>query len=155
MKPSAIVVDHFKRISRIPGGKRVFSKIIGRAIPYTGSVNAVVQELEPGRAVIAMADRRGIRNHLKSVHAIALANLGEFTASLAMTTRQPPEARWIVTGINVTYVKKARGTITATADAPKIDWNTPGEHRVLATLRDPAGDVVTRVDVTLKVGPKA
>lgn len=152
MKPSAAVVGYFERLSRIPGGQRLFSAIIGRAIPYTGTINATVRELTHGHTAIEMQDRRSIRNHLRSIHALALANLGELTASLAMTSTQPESARWIVTGINVDYRKKARGTVVATADAPAIDWATPGEHVIDATIRDAAGDVVTTVAVRLKVG---
>lgn len=154
MKPSAAVVDHFKRLAALPGGKRLFSAIIGRAIPYTGTIKAVVQRLEPGHTEIELRDRKSVRNHLDSVHAIALANLGELSASLAMTSRQPPDARWIVTGITIEYLKKARGTLTATADAPEIDWSVAGEHEVCSIIRDARGDTVTRVVVKLKIGPK-
>ena len=63
------------RMSPFPGGKTVFSRLVGRMAPYTGTIRAKVTRLGPGTAEVVMPDRPGVRNHLRSVHAIALANL--------------------------------------------------------------------------------
>lgn len=125
-----------------PGGKWLFSKMLGRTVPYTGSIRPLVQELRPGYARVVMHDRRAVRNHLASIHAIALANLGEVCSGLAMMYSLPGEARGIVTGIAAQYLKKARGTLTAECYTGEPDWRTPAEHQVSADIRDAAGDVV-------------
>src|SRR5690606_23866954 len=71
-------------MSTVPGGKAVFSKLVGRMAPYTGSIHAVVTTLRSGYAEVEMADRKAVRNHLDCVHAIALANLAELAGNVAL-----------------------------------------------------------------------
>jgi hypothetical protein len=42
------------RVSPLPGGHRLFSVVIGRMAPYTGSIHAHVADLAPGRARVTM-----------------------------------------------------------------------------------------------------
>ena len=68
---------------------------------------AVALELETGRSTVVMRDRRSVRNHLRSVHAVALANLVELTANVALSYSMPDDARFIVAGMELDYIKKA------------------------------------------------
>lgn len=155
MKPSRAIVDRINALLAFPGGRRLVGAFIGRAIPYTGTIKPIILSVGDGRAEVAMDDRRLVRNHLRSIHALALANLGELTANLAMTSLQPEGTRWIVTHLSIDYVKKARGRVTATAHAPEVDWTVDGEHGIEAVIRDSVGDVVTRVRATIKSSPVA
>jgi acyl-coenzyme A thioesterase PaaI-like protein len=127
---------------------------VGYAAPYTGTIGAKVTVLERGRSEVVMADRRGVRNHLRSVHAVALANLVELTGNVAVAYSLPDDARFIVAGIELDYVKKARGPITGRCDCPVPETNARQEFRVPVTLHDAAGDVVVRATLRTLVGPK-
>lgn len=138
--------------SRLPvGGSRLFSKLLGRVAPYTGSIDPHVVELSDGHAKVQLRDRAPVRNHLRSIHAIALMNVGEVATGLAVMHAIDGRGRGIVTGLRMEYLKKARGTITATADIELPV--TPGTHdlEVPGELRDEAGDLVARVWATWRV----
>lgn len=139
------------RTSRLPMGNRVFSTLIGRAAPYTGTIRPLVLELSDGHSRVQLRDRASVRNHLRSVHAIALMNLGEVATGLAVMHAVDGRGRGIVTSLRMEYLKKARGTITATCDQ-QVPLS-PGTHdlEVTGELRDDSNDVVARMWATWRV----
>lgn len=144
----------WRRLAPVPGGRRVFDRILRWMVPYSGSIRPRVLELESGRARVSIRERRGLRNHLRSVHAIALANLGELASGLAMTLALPPGTRGIPIRLEIDYIKKARGVITAEGRATPPDAvNTEIEAVATAELKDQEGDVVASVVVTWKLAP--
>jgi acyl-coenzyme A thioesterase PaaI-like protein len=124
-------------------------------IPYSGSIDPHVLELRPGFARVRMLDRRAVRNHLHSIHAIALMNLGELTTGLAMTLAMPDGARGIVIGLSMEYLKKARGPLIAECTTAPFDATVDGEHEFHADICDESGDVVARATARWRVGPIA
>jgi len=142
------------RLAPLPGGKRLFSWLLWWRVPYTGTAHPYVLELRAGHAKVRMADRRTVRNHLRSIHAVALANLAEVTSGLALTTGLPASARGIPTTLSITYLKKARGTLTAEADFRIPDASREAEHDFESVISNAAGEVVARAMVRWRIGPR-
>ena len=151
--PGAGLLSMWNRCHGLPFGAALFGVILSNTVPYSGTIGARVIELAPGRARIALRDRRAVRNHLGSVHAVALANLGELTSGLALTVALPAGTRAIVLSLGTEYPKKARGTITATSDVTLPPIAVETEHLVHAELRDEANEVVAHTTVRWRIGP--
>ena len=150
--PGAGVIALWNRCAGLPFGRSLFSALLGLQVPYSGALGATVLDLSPGYARVRLRDRRGVRNHLGSVHAVALTNLGELASGLAMTAALPADVRGIVRGITIAFEKKARGTLVAESHVtvPAVTGDTAFE--VTATIRDEAGDVVATVRVEWRLG---
>jgi acyl-coenzyme A thioesterase PaaI-like protein len=150
-----MVMTWWLRLAPLPAGRLLYSLALGWLAPYSGSIGARVEEIRPGYARVGIRDRRRLRNHLRSTHAIALINLGELTTGLAVLSTISGNMRGIVLDIHAEYLKKARGNITAIADfelpQPLFD-DTPCE--VEACLQDQSGETVTRVRATWLIGYK-
>lgn len=142
------------RCRTLPGGATLFSVMLGRMAPYTGSIRPRVRELRAGYARVEMADRRAVRNHLNSIHAIALMNLAEVSSGLALTYALPSDARAILTGLSIEYLKKARGTLTAEAELEVPRTSERQEYEFESVIRDAAGDVVALAQARWLVGPR-
>lgn len=143
----------WRRLAPLPGGPWLFSRIFGFMVPYSGSVRPRIRVLEPGHAEIEIPDRRSNRQHLGSVHAIALTNLAEMTSGLAMLAGLPPTVRGIVTTLSMTYHKKARGTIRAVAHVAVPAVSADCDFDVTAECFDPAGTLVATGNVRWRLGP--
>jgi acyl-coenzyme A thioesterase PaaI-like protein len=147
------LLGHWRRLSRLPGGAWLFSKLFGFLVPYSGSVRPRVRVLAPGHAEIEIPDRRSNRQHLGSVHAIALMNLAEMTSGLAMMAALPPTVRGIVTTLSMTYHKKARGTIRAVAHVAVPSVTEDRDFDVTAECFDRDGALVATGHVRWRLGP--
>jgi acyl-coenzyme A thioesterase PaaI-like protein len=152
---TAKILASWKRLSSLPGGRMLFGWFLRRSVPYTGSIHPRVLVLEPGFARIAMDDRRAVRNHLASVHAVALMNLAEATSGLAMLTGLHADARGIVKGLSIEYLKKARGTIIGESRCDPPRESEERDFDVSVELFDAGGDVVARAVAHWKIGPRS
>ena len=147
--------DAWSRLAPLPGGRWLFGRLLARMVPYTGTIRPRFLEIAPGLARVAMRDRRAVRNHLQSVHAIALANLAEVTSGVAMIVALPENVRGIPIRLSIDFVKKARGELIAECRCEVPTIYAPIEMDLHPEIRDAGGDVVARASVRWRLAPVA
>ena len=149
-----LIVKAWSKLKDSAVKRKFFNFMLGRIVPYSGNIKAEVIELGNGEVTIIMKDRRAVRNHLKSIHAIALANLGELASGLAMFSKVSNNTRAIVVDLEIKYLKKARGRLTATGRAnPPSMIDEPIKSVVEAEIKDAVGDLVATLKVHWLLAP--
>ena len=143
----------WRRLVSLPAGKSIFTFLLGRMTPYSSSIGARVEQLEPDFCRVALRDRRRVRNHLGSISAIALANLSEMASGLAVLVGLPATVQGIVTGFSITYLKKARGPLIAECRADHLDVTAAQDYEAEVSITDAQGDVVARASARWRLRP--
>ena len=148
-----LILSSWQRLSPLPGGIWLFNLFLRRFNPYSGSIHSYVTILRPGYARLELKDKRRVRNHLNSIHALALGNLGEFTSGLALLTSLPENTRGIPTKINIEFYKKARGTLVAECNSGSPDVTDDIDYEVFTDILNQEGEVVARTTVNWRLSP--
>jgi acyl-coenzyme A thioesterase PaaI-like protein len=156
----AQVLTAWRSLTRVPlvggpVGKRVFTAFFTRKAPYFSSIHPRFVEIRPNYAEVLIPDRRGVHNHLGTVHAIALCNGLEAAMGALAEVTIPKDKRWIPKGMEVSYTAKASSDITCVAETSPEQW-TSGNPDVpvhVKGVRDD-GEVVVEGVIKLWVTPK-
>ncbi|SEB62625.1 protein of unknown function [Nocardioides exalbidus] len=116
------VLDLWKKTSALPLGNRVFSLAFSQKAPYFATIRPRFTVIEPHRAELVIPKRRGVHNHIGTVHAIALCNGLEAAMGALAESTIPPDRRWIPKGMVVAYTAKATTDITCIAETDPEQW---------------------------------
>jgi acyl-coenzyme A thioesterase PaaI-like protein len=136
------ILDLQEKLQKVPFGNSIFSGFLARFAPYFTTIKPKVVELRPNYMKASMKKRKAVHNHLKTVHAIAMCNLCEFTGGILMEASIPKNRRWIPIGMTVNYVAKATTDLTATCDLAWVDWETCSEVICKVSVRDNSDEEV-------------
>ena len=147
-------VSILQRVKRLPAGLRIFSRLVTFKAPYFSSIRPVFLELEPGYARARISNRRSVRNHLGTVHAIAMANLCEFVGGTLMEVSIPPDMRWIPKGMTIRYLGLAKTAVTAECRLDRWDWNETQDVIMELKVTDKSGTVVSEASIPMYVSPR-
>jgi hypothetical protein len=153
---SGPVLASYRKLSHWPAGRWLFSKLVCWKAPYFASIAPRIEALEPGLGTARIRHRRAVTNHIGTVHAIALCNLAEFIGGLACEVSIPADMRWIPKGMAVEYLKKAVGTMRATA-TPGFAPHAADEGYELpfdVAVSNPDGDIVFRARIAMWISPR-
>ena len=118
------VLDLWKKTTALPAGKRLFSIAFAQKAPYFATIRPRFTELRPNYASLVIPKRRGVHNHIGTVHAIALCNGLEAAMGALAEATIPADKRWIPKGMDVSYTAKATSDITCIAETDPEQWTS-------------------------------
>ena len=149
--PDNRVLKLYRRLAARPGGRWLFTRLVCWRTPYFASIRPRVAELEPGHCRILLKRRRRVRNHIGTVHVIAICNALEMAMGVMAEASIPRHRRWIPKGMEVEYTAKAAGDVHATAEVDAGAWTGESDVPVTVTARLGDGTVVVSGTIHLWV----
>ena len=136
-----------KTTSKFPKSIRstLWSKAFGRVVPMVGTANIRYLEVDKDHVTVRIENQRNMQNHIKGVHAAAMALLAETATGFLTGLHIPDDRILLIKSLHVDYLKVAQGGLTATAilsaDQQKfIADNEKGELLIPVTVIDDSGN---------------
>lgn len=149
------VLSSWQRASGSRLGRWLFARAVCRRAPYFGTIRPYFIELAPTVCRVGMRKRRGVENHIRTVHALAMGNLCELAAGMVTEVTIPASMRWIPRGMTIEYLRKAETDVTATARLTKMEWgHSPESVGVPVSVVDASGTEVVRAVITMHVSAR-
>ncbi len=147
------LLNMYEKALKLPAGRKLFSMIFSRKAPYFATITPTISELRPNFCEVTFKKRKGVENHIQTVHVIAICNALECAMGAMAEASVPKHLRWIPKGMNVNYTAKATTDITATAEANPEDWK-PGNLPVTVKAMRDDGTVVVEGTINLWISEK-
>lgn len=136
-----------KATSKFPKSIRstLWSKAFGRVVPMVGTANIRYLEVDADHVTVRIENQRNMQNHIKGVHAAAMALLAETATGFLTGLHVPDERILLIKSLHVDYLKVATGGLTATATLSTeqqqfILNNEKGELLIPVTVIDDTGN---------------
>ncbi|WP_068251740.1 hotdog fold domain-containing protein [Janibacter corallicola] len=147
--------DLYRRITRLPAGKRIFSLLYSLKAPYFATVRPNVREVRANYAEVSISNRRRVHNHIGTVHAIAVCNGLEAAMGLLAEATCPADKRWLPRGLSVSYPAKSSTDLLCIAETDPQQWEaTPGDVDIRVRAIRTDGEVVVEGVIPVYVSMK-
>ncbi|MFT4924748.1 MAG: acyl-coenzyme A thioesterase PaaI-like protein [Phenylobacterium sp.] len=148
------VMALYQKFMAWPFGQKIFSMVVAQKAPYFATIHPRILELRPHYCECFIKKRRGVHNHIKTVHVIAISNGLEMAMGVMAEASIPKHLRWIPKGMNLEYTAKAGTDILCVAQVKPEQWQ-PGDMAVTVTAVDTQGVVVVKGKINLWITQKS
>lgn len=136
-----------KATSKFPKGIRsvLWSKAFGRVVPMVGTADICYLEVDADHVKVRLDNHRKVQNHIKGIHAAAMALLAETATGFLTGLHVPDERILLIKSLHVDYLKVTQGGLTATATLSTeqqcfILDNEKGEMHIPVIVIDDSGN---------------
>ncbi len=144
----------YNRLEKFPMGKRIFSRLVCLNAPYFRTIKPQFQELRQNYGRISMKKRRSVTNHIKTVHAIAMANLCELVAGTTLEVSLPGNMRWIPSGMDIKYLAMAKTDLEAICAVTEENLTEKKNISLEVSVFDTNGSEVVHASIRMHISPK-
>ena len=125
--------------------QRALSLVFGRVVPFVGTSGLLYEEISETRVIVSIKNRRKVQNHIKSVHAAAMALLAETASGFVVGVNLPDDKMPLIKTLKVDYVRRSSGDLRAVATITQADINRirnepKGEVLVPGVVTDATGE---------------
>lgn len=106
-----------QKTARLPQGLRnyVLSRLFGRVVPFLATAGLQFDEVGPTRLTVSIRNRRKVQNHIRGVHAAAMALLAETASGFVMGMNVPDDKLVLLKSMKVDYLQRSQGNMRAIA----------------------------------------
>lgn len=118
--------------------------LFGRAVKFFGTAGIEITELSQARVAMRIRNRRKVQNHIRGVHATAMALLAESATGLVVGLNLPDDRLPLLKSMQIDYLKRAQGDLQAVASL--------SEAQIKAIRNDERGELDVPVCITDSAG---
>ena len=138
----------------------VVSKILGKVVPYVGTSGLLYEEISSERVIVSIRNQHKVQNHIKNVHAAAMALLAETATGFVVGINLPDDKLPLIKSLKVDFYKRTKGDMRAVAtltpeDVARIATEPKGELWVPVTVTDESGNEPIKCEMLWAWVPKA
>ena len=158
--------DPFQAVVRLEGKSPAFARfatmfLLSWISPFNARLKADLLVWDAEKSVISVKRRRGVRNHVGSIHAGALFTLGETCAGLVIVRNFPfGQYRPLMSDVRVNYSKQARGDVVGKCVIPaseierlksEMNGDEPRFIEVVTDIFNAEKEIICKVTTTWQV----
>lgn len=100
-----------------PWRLRLLNLLLGRVIPFNRPHRFAIERIEADKIVTRAPYRRRNHNHIRGIHACAIATIAEFSSGLILLAKlDPTRYRLIMAKLDIDYLYQAKQLIYATTE---------------------------------------
>lgn len=93
----------------------ILSLAFNANIKYAGTTGIAIQQWDDTQAIVHLKNRWRVQNHLKGIHATAMATLAESATGMVFGCHVPDSHLPLLKSMNVQFIKRAQGNLKAVA----------------------------------------
>eukprot|EP00934_Nitzschia_sp_Nitz4_P009146 Nitzschia sp. Nitz4//scaffold185_size43419//38837//39340//NITZ4_007310-RA/size43419-processed-gene-0.85-mRNA-1//-1//CDS//3329539736//9136//frame0 len=124
--------------------KMALTMAFSSQVKYAGTTGISIQEWSQDQAVVTLKNRMRVQNHIRGVHATAMATLGESTTGMLFSLQVPDTHLPLLKSMKIEYNRLASGDLKAVAtmtpeQQAEIRSTEKGSMVVPVTITDSKG----------------
>lgn len=138
-----------------PLALKALQKIFDFKIPFNGPHGIKIKKITQAEAVAFLPNKRSNKNHLGTIHACAMATLGEFPAGLLLIKNlDAAKFRVVMTKLEASYLKRATTSLRGVCKTDEkqirevldqLNQGIPGQIQMSSQIIDDKDQIVANI----------